>query len=315
MIREKAGTTLVTGGAGFAGSHALDMLTETGQGVVAWHRPGATPADARARWFPVDLTDRVAVGRAIDALRPSLVYHCAGAAHVGRAWTTSTAALEINVLGTHHLLEAIRRADLRATVLIPSSAMVYQPSAEPIGEDSPLVPVSPYGTSKLAQERLGFHAVADGLDVRLARAFNHIGPRQDHAFAAAGFARRIADIEAGLWPEPVISVGNLQSCREVTDVRDTVRAYRRIMEAGHPGRPYNVCSGHAVAIGDILDRLLRRARVAIRVQVDERRLRPNDIPMVVGNPTRIREDLGWTPTIPIDQTLDDLLEYWRQRAR
>jgi len=151
-----------------------------------------------------------------------------------------------------------------------------------------------------------------GLAVTIARAFNHLGPRQDPQFAASGFARRIADIERGLW-EPEISVGNLEARRDLTDVRDTVRAYTSILERGTPGRAYNVCSGRAIAIRHLLDQLLARARVPVAVKVDPARYRPNDTPLLVGDPSRLRDELGWRAEIPLEQTLDDLLEYWRSR--
>jgi GDP-4-dehydro-6-deoxy-D-mannose reductase len=160
----------------------------------------------------------------------------------------------------------------------------------------------------------GIRAIGDGLGVTIARAFNHMGPRQDPHFAASGFARRIADIEAGRW-EPEIAVGNLDAQRDLTDVRDTIRAYTSILERGIPGRPYNVCSGRAITIREVLDRLLARARVPVRIRVDQARLRPNDVPLMLGNPARIQAELGWSPDIPLDQTLDDLLNDWRARAK
>ena len=147
-------------------------------------------------------------------MRPTAVYHCAGAAHVGRSWEKTTPTFEINVRGTHHLLEGLRRAGLRSKVLIPSSAMVYGSSADVLTEEHPLVPHSPYALSKLAQEMAGLRARGDGLHVTIARSFNHVGPRQDPFFAASGFARRIADIEAGRW-EPEIAVGNLDARRDI----------------------------------------------------------------------------------------------------
>src|SRR6185295_18664289 len=146
----------------------------------------------------------------------------------------------VNVRGTHYLLEALRDAKLAIPVLVPSSAMVYQPAGEPLSELHPIGPPNPYGVSKLAQEMLALHAAADGVSIRVARSFNHVGPRQDPSFAASGFARQIAEIEAGR-REPEIAVGNLQARREVTDVRDTVRAYRLLVERGQTARPYNVC--------------------------------------------------------------------------
>jgi GDP-4-dehydro-6-deoxy-D-mannose reductase len=159
---------------------------------------------------------------------------------------------------------------------------------------------------------LGGHAIG-GVEVCIARPFNHIGPRQNPFFAAPGFARRIADIERGLWP-PVITVGNLEAKRELTDVRDTVRAYVAIVERGRPGRPYNVCTGEAVAIRHLLDLLIARARVQVTVEVDPSRYRPNDTPILVGDPSRLRDEIGWAPQISLEQTVDDLLAYWRNQA-
>ena len=308
---------LVTGGAGFAGSHLIELLSRDGlEDIVAWHRPGgAEPAAGpnRITWEAIDLLDADAVRDAIARLRPAAVYHCAGAAHVGRSWDNTAPTFAVNVRGTHHLLEGLRLAQLESRVMIPSSAMVYGSASEALAEEHALMPASPYALSKLAQEMLGCRAIADGLQVTIARAFNHFGPRQDPFFAASGFARRIADIEAGRW-EPEIAVGNLEARRDLTDVRDTVRAYRLIGTRGRPGRPYKVCSGRAIAIGDLLGMLLARARVPIRVRVDPSRHRPHDAPLLLGDPGRIRDELGWAPEIPLERSLDDVLEYWRTSA-
>jgi GDP-4-dehydro-6-deoxy-D-mannose reductase len=303
---------LVTGAAGFAGSHVVDRLVAGGADVVAWHRPGGSaPRDApRTRWEAVDMLDRDAVHAAVARLRPDTVYHCAGAAHVGRAWDSTEPTLAANVRGTHHLLHALEHASLAPRVLVPSSALVYAAADEALTEAHPLLPASPYGLSKLAQEMLACRTNGR-LMVTVARAFNHIGPRQDPFFVASGFARRIADIERGRW-QPEISVGNLDARRDLTDVRDTVRAYALILERGVPGRPYNVCSGRAITIRHLLDLLLARARVPVAVKVDPSRYRPNDTPLLLGDPSRLRNELGWTPQIAIEQTLDDLLEYWRK---
>jgi len=311
-----AGPTLITGAAGFAGRHLLGLLAAEGTELAAWHRPGGTPPGraSTAVWTAVDLLDRQAVNDQIAQLRPAVVYHCAGAAHAGRAWDRTESTLAANVRGTHHLLEAMALAGVQARVLIPSSAMIYRPAKEALAEDHALVPSGPYGLSKLAQELLAVRAMSDGLKVTIARAFNHVGPGQDPHFAASGFARRIADIEAGRW-EPEIAVGNLDARRDLTDVRDTVRAYRLILERGRLGRAYNVCSGRVVVIGDLLETLLARARVPIRVRIDPARFRPDDVPWLLGDPSRIRDELGWTPLVPLDQTLDDLLEHWRAQTR
>jgi GDP-4-dehydro-6-deoxy-D-mannose reductase len=310
-----AATILVTGAGGFAGSHLLDLLAGDNVAIAAWHRPGSAPRTAgpSVRWEAVDLLDRGAVREAIARTRPSAVYHCAASAHVGKAWDSTESTFAVNVLGTHHLCDALRREDLRVQFLMPSSAMIYRPSSDAMTEDDPLVPPNPYGLSKLAQELLALRSIPDGIDVRVARAFNHIGPRQDPFFAAPGFARRIADIERGRWA-PEISVGNLDAQRDLTDVRDTVRAYRLILERGVPGRPYNVCSGRAVTIGHLLDLLIARARCPVTVKIDPARYRPNDNPILLGDPSRLRDELGWAPEIPLERTVDDLLEYWRGKT-
>jgi GDP-4-dehydro-6-deoxy-D-mannose reductase len=302
---------LVTGAAGFAGSHLIDLLSRDGAEIVAWHRPGgAAPREvAGTRWEAVDLLDQASVVAAVARLRPSSVYHCAGEAHVGRSWESTESTFAVNVRGTHHLLTARDRAGDAARVLIPSSALIYATAGDALTEQHPLMPSSPYGLSKLAQEMLGMRTNGR-LSVTVARAFNHFGPRQDPHFVASGFARRIADIEKGRW-EAEISVGNLDAQRDLTDVRDTVRAYRLILERGQPARPYNVCSGRAITIRHLLDLLIARARVQVVVRVDPARYRPNDVPLLLGDPSRVREELGWTPEIPIEQTLDDLLDYWR----
>jgi GDP-4-dehydro-6-deoxy-D-mannose reductase len=303
---------LVTGAAGFAGSHLIDLLRHDGAEVVAWHRPGGEPPLPRgAAWRAIDVMDREAVTRGLAEIRPATVYHCAGAAHVGQSWGNAESTLALNVRGTHHVIEGLRDAHIDARVLIPSSALVYAGSDNPLREDDPLAPASPYALSKLAQELVG-QDNPGGPSVSIARAFNHLGPRQSPTFSASGFARAIAEIEAGRRPAE-LRVGNLEARRDLTDVRDTVRAYRMIVERGVPGRAYNVCTGRAVTIRDLLDMVLARARVPIRVMADPALLRPNDLPLVLGNPQRIRDELGWQPEIPLQRTLDDLLDFWRTR--
>jgi len=303
----------VTGATGFAGSHLLDDLLRDHPVVAAWANPGGAVGAARTnvRWQPVDLVDRPAVARAIADLKPSMVYHLAGAAHVGDSWADPVRPLRINTLGTHHLLDAIRVAGLQCPVVVAGSALVYRPSLEPLDEESPIGPPNPYGLSKLTQE------IIAGRDawspVFLARPFNHAGPRQSPAYVASAFAKQLAEIEAGV-AAPTLSVGNLDARRDLTDVRDTVRAYRLLIEKGRPARPYNICSGRAYRVGDLLETMLSLARTRIEVVVDPTRLRPADVPLVMGNPARIASEVGWQATIPIEQTLRDLLEYWRQRT-
>jgi GDP-4-dehydro-6-deoxy-D-mannose reductase len=258
----------------------------------------------------IDLLDRDRVRDAIRALRPAAVYHCAGASHVASSWKDTTATLSKNVLATHYLLDALRRAGSRARVLIPGSAMIYRPESTPLTEDNPVAPASPYAVSKYAQEQLGLRALReDGLDVIVTRSFNHTGPRQSLGFFAPDMARQIVAIERGA--EPVIRVGNLETQRDLTDVRDTVRAYALLMERGTPGTIYNVASGVARPMRVVLEGLVNRARIPVRIDVDTERLRPNDVTILVGDPSRLRAATGWAPAISFDRMLDDLLNYWR----
>jgi GDP-4-dehydro-6-deoxy-D-mannose reductase len=305
-----AGPPLITGAAGFAGSHLLDLLVEDQDVVHAWFNPaGRKPLnrDPRIRWRAVDLLDRAAVEHALHEAPPSIVYHCAGIADVQQSWRAPARALEVNVLGTHHLLEAAARLDFPGRVLVTGSAAVYARSRGPLTEEDPLAPIGPYAVSKLAQEMA---AMRSGVDVVLARPFNHAGPRQDDMYVTSTFARQIANIERGVG-EPVMRVGNLDAQRDITDVRDVVRAYRDLAHRGAVRTPYNVCRGQTYRVGDLLNALLSLASVGVEVRDDPSRLRPSDNPVVLGSHDRLTRDTGWTPAIPIERTLADILDYWR----
>jgi GDP-4-dehydro-6-deoxy-D-mannose reductase len=307
---------LVTGAAGFAGSHLLDLLLGSGSRLVAWRRPGIGAAVQAAypavEWLEIELLERHSVHARIAELAPGTIYHLAGAPHVGESWNTSADTLAINVLATDHLLEATRLAGLGSRIVIPSSAYVYRAQDRALTEDDPLESGSPYAFSKIGTELAGMRAARyDGIEVVIARSFNHIGPRQDPAFFASSVARQIATAEAGR-AEPVIVVGNLEAQRDFTDVRDTVRAYQDLARLGRPGRIYNVCSGKARPVRELLDGMVALARVPITVKTDPARFRPHDTPLLVGDPTRIRNEVGWEPRIALEQTLQDLLDYWRE---
>jgi GDP-4-dehydro-6-deoxy-D-mannose reductase len=292
--------TLVTGAGGFAGRHVVAELQQAGVEVTAWAR-----AD-------VDLLDRDSVRARICDLRPRYVYHCAGAPHVAHSWNDTVRPLRSNVLATHYLLDALRRAASPCRVLITGSATVYKPSSEPLTEAHPTGPTSPYALSKLAQEELGLRAVReDSLDVIVTRSFNHTGPWQEPAFAAPGYARQLAEIEAGR-AEPVLRVGNTHARRDLTDVRDVARAYRLLMEKGRPGNVYNVCCGKAYAMAEVAAVLRSHVAVPVQLEVDAGLLRPHDAPLLVGDPSRLKAETGWEPAIPFDRMLEDLLAHWRR---
>jgi GDP-4-dehydro-6-deoxy-D-mannose reductase len=305
---------LVTGASGFAGRHLLKELASGEADIVAWCRPGTradaegnTPAGVRAIWREVDLLDRAGVEAAVADAAPEEIYHLAAAADQGSSFRNTLLPLSTNVRGTHHLLDTVRRVAPRARVLVTGSASVYRPRETPLDEDAPLGPTSPYGLSKLAQEQLAARAVEeDGLALIITRSFNHLGPGQATWYFAPSFARQIALAEAGRI-EPVIKVGNLESRRDLTDVRDTVRAYRLLMASGRVGVPYNVCRGEAFAIADVADMLRRVARRPVELVVDPARFRPVDTPLILGDPSRLRRETGWAAEIPLSQTIADVL--------
>ena len=307
--------TVVTGAAGFVGRHVINRLAGR-TGLVGWSRPGGTPPPAieGIAWSSVDMSDRSSVDAGIGAARPNQVVHLAGAANVATSFRTAVPHLAANALGTHHLIEALRQGAPACRVLVVTSAQVYATGPDRLDEHCDLRPASPYGFTKLAQDRLARAAAADGLDVVVARPFNHVGPGQQPDYAIAAFARQIARAEAGQAP-PVLRVGNLDSWRDVTDVRDVVEAYVRLLEGGRAGQAYNVCSGRACRIGDLLDMLCAMARVPIRIEIDPERFRPVDVPVIQGDASLIRDEVGWQPQIPIKQTLADTVDDWRRIVR
>ena len=309
-------TLLVTGAAGFAGRHLLDRYAGDGR-LVAWRRPRGTAARAvpGVEWQAVNLTDGEAVARHLGRLAPTAVVHLAGAPNVHSSFQSAVPHLRTNVIGTYELLEAVRAAGRPCRVLVVSSAQVYRASESPLSEDAALQPSTPYGLSKLAQEQVALAmARDDGLDVTVARPFNHVGPGQSAEYALPSFARQIARIEAGLAP-PTIRVGNLEAHRDITDVRDVVDAYLRLVADGRSGLAYNVCSGRAISMHELLDRLCALSSVSLQVEPDADRLRPNDVPVLLGDPSLTESTVGWAPRIPLDQTLSDILESARAAVR
>ena len=305
------GRILVTGAAGFAGSYVVQALGR--REVTGWthHAPPPDEIAQLATWERVDLLNQSEVQNAIARLKPSAVIHCAGAPNVAHSWRDTVTPLSANVLATHHLFDALRRTGTPSRVVVPGSATVYAASSTALTEESPVAPCNPYAVSKLAQEQLAFRAAReDGVEVLVTRSFNHTGPRQSAAFAAPNMARQIAMIEAGV-AEPVIKTGNLDAQRDFTDVRDMARAYLALLRHGAPSTLYNVASGTARVMRSVLDALVARARVKVHIETDPGLMRPSDTPIVLGDSTRLREGTGWRPEIPFDQTLDDLLNYWR----
>ncbi len=273
---------------------------------------------SRIALYPADLSDYGRVRELCARIRPDHVFHLAAQASVERAWLDPAATLVNNIVAQLNLLRAIAELRLEPRILIVGSADEYGAVREedlPIDEETPLRPINPYAVSKIAQDYLGYqYYLSHGLQVVRVRPFGHIGPRQGPGFVVADFARQIARIEAGL-QEPVMRVGNLSAQRDLTDVGDMVRGYYLALAKGKAGEVYNLGSGRAYAIGEILDKLLGMSRVVVRVEIDASRLRPSDIPILVCDSRRFREDTGWRPERDISDTLREVLDYWRKRVR
>jgi GDP-4-dehydro-6-deoxy-D-mannose reductase len=295
--------SLITGGAGFVGHWLADHLRSLGDQVVAIDRE-------------VDVTDPSALLAAVSDARPDAIYHLAALTHVGESWDEPLRVLEVNVIGTAVLLAAARECGTDPRILVTSSAEVYgavtDPALLPLTEASPTAPLTPYAASKLASEAIVSQAGrGHGQHVITVRPFNHIGPGQTPSFAVPALAKRIVDAERS--GAPTIPVGNLSARRDFTDVRDVVRAYRLLVEAGQPGDVYNVCSGVDVSIREIADGLLRLAGTSLAFETDAALTRPVEVPVLRGDPGRLVEATGWKPEIPLDETLADVLAYWRGR--
>jgi GDP-4-dehydro-6-deoxy-D-mannose reductase len=314
---------LITGVSGFVGGHLVDLIRAEQPGaelfgLVKPHGAARGEELAGVDRVEADLDDAVAVAGAVAAARPDCVIHLAGQSSVQYSWMDPGGTLRTNVLGLVHVVQALVEHGLTPRLLVVGSADEYGlvDAAElPIREDRPLRPRSPYAVSKAAQSLLAReYAGQAGLSVVCTRTFPHTGPRRGEAFAESSFARQLAEIEAGR-REPVLLVGNLDAVRDFTDVRDVVRAYRDLLEHGVSGEVYNVCSGAGVSIRELLERLIELSGVRVEVRVDPERLRPADIPVLVGDPTKLWRATGWRSRLPLDRTLRDLFQYWRERVR
>ncbi len=313
---------LITGISGFAGSYLAEyLLSHTSIEVWGVSLGPTDNIDAlmqRIVYLSKDITDPAVCQEVMQQAQPDLIFHLAAQAFVPVSWQDPWSTMENNIRAQVNLLHFAVQQSSTARVLVIGSNEEYgrvDPEQMPITEETPLRPDSPYGVSKIAQDYLGLqYFISHKLySVRL-RPFNHIGPRQNDRFMAADFAKQVAEIELGRL-EPVIRVGNLESKRDFTDVRDMARAYALALERGAPGEVYNVGSGQAHAVREVLDYYLRQATLPIRVEQDPSRSRLSDTPITVCDATKFRKQTGWTPEIPFEQTLQDTLEYWRERVR
>ncbi|MBV9123532.1 MAG: GDP-mannose 4,6-dehydratase [Planctomycetes bacterium] len=314
---------LVTGITGFAGGHLAEaLLVRGGADLVGVSRAGAWPEHwrhlaGRVALRSCDLANGSAVEALLREVQPQQIYHMAGYAQVGASFREVDTAWAGNLTATRSLYEAIHRWGGRPRVLYVGSGLIYGDPEKPgqaFAEDHPLRPTSPYASSKAAADLLSFQMTrAPGLDIVRARPFNHIGPHQSPQFAVPHFAQQIAAIERRSQP-PILETGNLTPWRDLSDVRDVVRAYTLLMDRGQNGEAYNIATGEVHSVKEVLDRLLALANVQVEVRQSTHLIRPNDTPAVRGDAAKLRRETGWAPRFPLDQTLADTLAYWRQRV-
>lgn len=315
---------VVTGATGFVGGHLIQFLLKNTNAEIYPAKRRRSDMSVienkdRVQWVEMDVTDAHNVFSTIRSIRPTHIFHLAAQSFVPTSWKSPSETLMINAIGTVNVLEAVKSLELGTKIQIAGSSEEYgyaRSGELPITEQNPLRPLSPYGVSKVSADLSGqqYHR-SFGLHVVITRAFNHTGPGRGEVFVESNFSKQIAAIEQGI-QEPVMWVGNLEAMRDFNDVRDIVRAYWLALERGTPGEVYNICSGKALRIRELLDTLLNLSMTThIEVKVDPKRMRPSDVLRLLGDSSKFRRETGWKPEIPLDKTWQDLLNHWRSYVK
>lgn len=307
---------LVIGGGGFVGPYLVRHLTDDlGYEVTVTKTVKETLTMDNATVRNLDILDMEQIRTLLEEEKADYLFHLAAQSSVAYSWKNPTLTVDVNIKGCINLLEAIRLVDKKPRVLLIGSGEEYghiKKDECPIIEDNVVRPGNIYAATKSCQNMLGrIYSDAYNLDIMMVRAFNHIGPNQTPMFVVADFCKQVADIEKGK-QEPVINVGNLSAKRDFTDVRDVVKAYAKLVAGGKRGETYNVGTGHAIAIQDILNKIISMSDKDIEVKVDPGKLRPVDVPIIEPDISKIKREVGWEPLIPLEQTLRETLEHWRK---
>ncbi len=315
---------LITGATGFVGSHLIEYLLRRDEVTIYATRRRRSDIEnvahlmnlPRVKWLTMDITDSHSVLRLIEECKPDLCFHLCAQSFVPASWNAPQETMTTNIIGTINLLEAIRSICPESRIQIAGSSEEYGMVKEdelPVSENSPLRPLSPYGVSKVAEDLLGYqYFMSYGLKIVRTRGFNHTGPRRGEMFVCSNFAKQIVEIEKGK-RENSILVGNLDAKRDFTDVRDMVSAYWLSLEKGKPGEVYNISSGKCFSMREVLDMLLELSGAKVKVEPDPERVRPSDVPVLLGDSGKFHKETGWEPKIPFEKTLEDILNYWREK--
>lgn len=308
---------LIIGASGFVGGYlARHLLDECNMEVYVTKLPYQNIENEGVKKYDLDILEKEDIVSLLFEIRPNYIFHLAAQSSVGTAWKNPGLTIDINIKGSVNVMDAVRELYYKPRVLLIGSGEEYghiKPDEIPIGEETMIRPGNIYAATKVCQNMIGsIYAQAYDMEIMMVRAFNHIGPTQAPIFVVSDFCKQVAEIEKGM-REPIMYVGNLDSMRDFTDVRDVVRAYALLMETGKPGETYNVGSGHAVTIREILDLIISLSDKDIKVEIDQNKIRPVDVPIIEADISKIKEFTGWGPKIPLQQTIKETLSYWRER--
>lgn len=307
---------MIIGAAGFVGNYLAEhLVNEWGMEVSVTKLPNEQIENQQVKVYNLDIMDEEAITSLLFRVRPDYIFHLAAQSSVGVAWRNPGLTIDVNIKGSVNVMDAIRELYYKPRVLLIGSGEEYGHIREgetPITEENSIRPGNIYAATKACQNMIGnIYARAYDMELMMVRAFNHIGPCQAPIFVVADFCKQVVEIEKGL-REPVMYVGNLSSMRDFTDVRDVVKAYALLIQKGKAGETYNVGSGHAVTIEEVLKLIISLSDKEIRVEVDPNKIRPVDVPIIEADITKIYEATGWQPSITLEQTIRETLDYWRE---
>ncbi len=308
---------LIIGAAGFVGSYLIDHIQKNCIWSISVTKlPHEKIEKENVEVYDLNILNPQEIDELLAYVKPDYIFHLAAQSSVALSWKNPGLTVDINIKGSLNVLDAVRKLDYKPRVLMIGSGEEYghiRADETPVNEENVLRPGNIYAATKACQNMLSsIYGRAYQMDIMNVRAFNHVGPNQAPVFVVADFCKQVADIEKG-WQKAEIRVGNLQAKRDFTDVRDVVNAYVLLMEKGKAGETYNIGSGRAVEIREILNMILGNSAFEIKVTVDPEKLRPVDVPIIEADITKVCRDTGWMPKIPLEMTIRETLDYWRQQ--